>query len=174
MPLDIHREMAAFQEALRAQGLSATRQRLRLAQIVFSRHQHFSADDLIGWAQKEIRGVGRVTVYRTLKVLVDAGLVEERSFRPGRIMYEHVVGHRHHDHMVCLSCQNVIEFSNPRIEEEQARSARSHAFTLVHHHHTLFGYCRKCAPSALPGGTPGAGRRPEGERASPPRRQNRK
>lgn len=144
MALDIAKEMAAFRAALRAQGLSATNQRLKLAEIVFSHHQHFTVDDLIGWARSAIRGVGRVTVYRTLKVMVDAGLVEERPFRKDRAVYEHVIGHRHHDHMVCLGCQEIIEFSNPRVEIEQERSARAHQFTIVHHHHTLFGYCLKC------------------------------
>lgn len=152
MKPDIAQEMEAFRGALRAAGLSATQQRLKLAEIVFSHHQHFTADDLIGWARRSIRGVGRVTVYRTLKVLVDAGLVEERPFRRDRVVYEHVIGHRHHDHMVCLGCQEIIEFSNPRIEEEQERSAKSHEFTVVHHHHTLFGYCLKCGKSGAKGG----------------------
>lgn len=150
--IDIGKEMDAFRRALRDAGLSCTNQRLKIAEIVFAHHQHFTADDLIGWARKAIRGVGRVTVYRTLKVLVDAGLVEERPFRKDRVVYEHVVGHRHHDHMVCLRCGEIIEFANPRIEEEQERSARDHQFTIVHHHHTLFGYCTKCAQgAALPG-----------------------
>jgi Fur family ferric uptake transcriptional regulator len=152
MALDITREMEAFREALRSHRLSATTQRLRLAEIVFSHHQHFTAEDLLGWARASLRGVGRVTVYRTLKVLVDAGLVEERSFRRDRVVYEHVIGHRHHDHMVCLGCQEILEFSNPRIEEEQEKSARAHQFTIVSHHHTLFGYCLKCRKDGARGG----------------------
>ena len=152
MVLGIAKEMEAFRAALRAAGLSATRQRLKLAEIVFSHHQHFSADELTGWARKAVRGVGRVTVYRTLKVLVDAGLVEERPFRRDRVVYEHVIGHRHHDHMVCLGCRGILEFSNPRIEEEQDRSAKAHQFSIVHHHHTLFGYCLKCGRYASRGG----------------------
>ena len=68
--------------------------------------------------------VGRVTVYRTLAVMVEAGLVEERQFRKDRVLYEHVVGHHHHDHMVCVSCGKILEFENSRIEEEQAAVAR--------------------------------------------------
>jgi Fur family ferric uptake transcriptional regulator len=52
--------------------------------------------------------------------------------------------------MVCLSCGEIIEFSNPKIEEEQERSAKAHEFTIVHHNHTLFGYCTKCAASGVP------------------------
>ena len=161
MSLDIGKEMEEFRRALRGAGLSCTNQRLKLAEIVFSHHQHFTADDLIGWARKSIRGVGRVTVYRTLKVMVDAGLVEERPFRRDRVVYEHVIGHRHHDHMVCLSCGEIIEFSNPRIEEEQERSAKAHEFKIVHHNHTLFGYCTKCAQGGAM-----AGRRKATEKAA--------
>jgi Fur family ferric uptake transcriptional regulator len=144
MAIDLAKDLAAFRSALSAAGLSATRQRLKLAEIVFAHHQHFTADDLIAWARKADKKIGRVTVYRTLKVMVDAGLVEERPFRRDRTVYEHVIGHRHHDHMVCLGCQEVLEFANPRIEAEQERSARAHQFRIVNHHHTLFGYCLKC------------------------------
>jgi Fur family ferric uptake transcriptional regulator len=140
----IDREMEAFRAALRRRGLSVTRQRLRIAETVFSTHKHFSADDLARWVRKRDPRVGRVTVWRMLKVLVEAGLVEERPFRRDRMLYEHVIGHRHHDHMVCLRCGRIVEFENPRIEKEQARSAREHGFTVVSHHHTLFGYCRAC------------------------------
>ncbi len=149
MAFAIDKEMEAFRSALRAAGLSVTRQRLKLAELVFSRHGHFTADDLIAWARRAIRGIGRVTVYRTLNVLVEAGLVEERPFRRDRAVYEHVIGHRHHDHMVCLGCQDILEFSNSRIEQEQARSASARRFTIVHHQHTLFGYCVKCSPRVM-------------------------
>lgn len=146
----IDRKMEAFRDALRRRGLSVTRPRLRIAETVFSTHKHFSADELTRWVRKRDPRVGRVTVWRVLKVLVEAGLVEERPFRRDRMLYEHVVGHRHHDHMVCLRCGRIVEFENPRIEEEQARSARAHGFTVVSHSHTLFGTCRACGPAAAP------------------------
>ena len=60
MPLDIAKEMEAFRGALRAAGFSATQQRLKLAEIVFSHHQHFTADDLIGWARKAVALKGQL------------------------------------------------------------------------------------------------------------------
>src|SRR5258708_856452 len=92
MGMDIGKEMDAFRRALREQGLSCTNQRLKLAEIVFTHHQHFTADDLISWARKSIRGGGRVTVYRTLKVMADAGLIGGRPFRLDRVGYEPVIG----------------------------------------------------------------------------------
>lgn len=141
----IDREMEALRIALVQRGLSVTRQRCRIAETVFSTHEHFSVDDLVKLVKKKDPRVGRVTVYRMLKVLVDAGLVEERPFRKDRMLYEHVVGHHHHDHMVCVRCGKIVEFESPRIEEEQAREARKHEFEIFHHSHTLFGHCRNCA-----------------------------
>lgn len=144
----IDREMDALRVALVQRGLSVTQQRCRIAETVFSTHKHFSVDDLIKWVKKKDSRVGRVTVYRMLKVLVDAGLVEERPFRKDRMLYEHVIGHHHHDHMVCVRCGKIVEFESPRIEEEQARAAREHGFEIFHHSHTLFGHCRTCARRA--------------------------
>lgn len=142
---DLGPEMSAFRAALKARGLSATTQRMAIAETLFSAHDHLTADDLYERVRKRDPKVGRVTVYRTLAVLVEAGLAEERPFRKDRMLYEHTVGHRHHDHMVCISCGLILEFENPRIEREQEASARKAGFTVYHHSHTLFGACRACA-----------------------------
>ena len=88
--------------------------------------------------------MGRVTVYRTLRTMVEAGMVEERTFDRTRLLYEHTIGHRHHDHMLCVECRRIVEFVNPTIEAEQEKVARGHGFELVHHSHVLFGICAAC------------------------------
>jgi Fur family ferric uptake transcriptional regulator len=148
MTNDVDRELEAFRKALRARGLSETYQRLAIAEAAFSTHAHFTADELLARARKREPHVGRVTVYRTLEVLVEAGLVEERQFRKDRILYEHMVGHPHHDHMVCIRCGRILEFESPAIEKEQEAAARRHGFEILHHSHTLFGHCRTCRKSA--------------------------
>ena len=140
----IDREMDAYRAALAAKGYSSTRQRLQLGEIVFSTHGHFTVDDLVDLARKAGVRVGRVTVYRTLNLMVDAGLVEERPFDRERMRYEHTVGHSHHDHMVCVSCGKVIEFESPAIERAQQQAAVREGFTVLHHSHTLFGRCKAC------------------------------
>lgn len=142
--MQIEREMDAYRKALAAKGFSSTRQRLQLGEIVFSTHGHFTVDDLVDLARKAGVRVGRVTVYRTLNLMVDAGLVEERPFDRERMHYEHTVGHEHHDHMVCISCGKVIEFESAAIEREQHKAARHEGFTVLHHSHTLFGHCKAC------------------------------
>lgn len=143
--MHLTREMEAFRAALRAKGLSATHQRLTIAKAAFSTHSHFAADELFAQVRKLDPRVGRVTVYRTLAVMVEAGLVEERQFRKDRVLYEHVIGHGHHDHMVCIHCGRIHEFSSPRIEAEQEAAAEKYRFSILHHSHTLFGTCRTCS-----------------------------
>ena len=149
----IQREMEAYRAALAERGLSVTQPRLRLGEIVFGTHGHFTADDLVAMARDAGVRIGRVTVYRTLNLMVEAGLVEERPFQRGRMHYEHTIGHAHHDHMVCVGCGTIIEFESGAIEREQQKAAAKHGFDILHHSHTLFGRCRNC------GGQPGPTRR---------------
>jgi Fur family ferric uptake transcriptional regulator len=143
----IQREMGAYRSAIAQRGLSWTRQREQLGELVFSSHGHFTIDDLTDLARKAGIRIGRVTVYRTLNLMVEAGLVEERPFERGRMRYEHTIGHAHHDHMVCVDCGKVIEFENPAVEREQRKAAAREGFTILHHSHTLFGRCRVCGRS---------------------------
>jgi len=145
--LNIQREMEAYRTAIAQRGLSWTRQRQQLGELVFSSHGHFTIDDLTDLARKARIRVGRVTVYRTLNLMVDAGLVEERPFERGRMRYEHTIGHSHHDHMVCVDCGKVIEFESPSVEREQKKAAARARFTILHHSHTLFGRCWDCERS---------------------------
>jgi Fur family ferric uptake transcriptional regulator len=145
--VNIPAEMEAYRKALAARGLSTTRQRTQLGELVLSTHGHFTVDDLVDLARKKGIRVGRVTVYRTLALMVEAGLVEERPFDRERMRYEHVVGHGHHDHMVCVQCGKVLEWESEAIEKEQKRAAAREGFQILHHTHTLFGRCRGCASS---------------------------
>ena len=148
----IRKEMDAYRAALAARGFSSTRQRLQLGELVFSTHGHFTVDDLVAQARKAGVQVGRVTVYRTLNLMVDAGLVEERPFERDRMRYEHTIGHAHHDHMVCVSCGRVIEFESPAIERAQKQAAGREGFRILQHSHTLFGHCRACRRAPRPAG----------------------
>lgn len=142
-PEDVPRKMNAFREVLKRKGLSITAPRLLIAEEVFSANQHRTAEELYERLKEKQSGVGRVTVYRTLKVMVEAGLVETRDFG-GQGRYEPVIGRKHHDHLVCIDCRTVVEFSSNAIEREQDRITRHHGFEIVHHVHTLFGRCPRC------------------------------
>jgi len=88
--------------------------------------------------------VGLATVYRTLQLLKDNGLIAEHRFGDRCRRYEQAQT-SHHDHLICLGCGAVIEFQEPLIERLQEKAARRHGFSAEHHRLELYGYCRACA-----------------------------
>jgi Fur family ferric uptake transcriptional regulator len=135
-----------FEEFLRQHALKLTAQRKRIFDRTFATHEHFSAEKLYGWLREEDGArVSRATVYRTLDLLVKGGFLGALDTGQGELVYEHVLGHDHHDHMICISCGRIEEFHDERIEELQRVAAQKHGFTIERHLHRLMGYCRACS-----------------------------
>ena len=137
-----------FEDYLRSRALKMTPQRKRIFDKAFETHEHFSAEELYEWLRDE-QGpkVSRATVYRTLDVLVKGGFIESLDAGRGGLVYEHVLGHHHHDHMICLECGKIDEFHDEVIEARQREAAARKGFQVVSHVHRLSGYCRTCARS---------------------------
>ncbi len=134
-----------FELFLRGENLKLTPQRRRILDRVYATHEHFSADTLYAWLREEEGPqVSRATVYRTLDVLSRGGFVQGLDTGDGGMVYEHVLGHDHHDHLVCVACGRIDEFSDPEIEKLQVKAARSKGFTLVSHVLRLSGFCESC------------------------------
>jgi Fur family ferric uptake transcriptional regulator len=88
--------------------------------------------------------VGMATVYRTMKLLEEAGLAQARDFGGRNTIYEVAVGREHHDHLICESCGTIVEFVSEPIERHQESVAARYGFELRRHKHELFGLCAKC------------------------------
>ncbi len=135
----------SFEEYLRERELKLTPQRSRILDRAFETHDHFSAEELYGWLRDEDGpNVSRATVYRTLSLLVDGNFLESLDTGRGELLYEHVLGHRHHDHLVCVDCGRIEEFFEERIERLQEEVALRKGFRLEHHSMRLFGTCPAC------------------------------
>jgi Fur family ferric uptake transcriptional regulator len=132
-----------------ARGLKATRQRDLIVDIFFSQTGHLSVDELLEKVTARDRTIGAATVYRTMKILADAGLASARHFEGGQTRYEAALDRHHHDHLICTSCGNIFEFENERIEELQDRVAAEHGFTVTHHKLELYGLCKACRERQL-------------------------
>lgn len=128
---------------LAKKNLKQTRQRRRIVELFISLNTHASAEVLHKAVREDGHNVGLATVYRTLNILVDAGLVDQKSFGEGRFVYEIKTPGEHHDHLICLDCGTVIEFEDPDIEDLQEKVAGTHQFKLVSHRLDLFGHCQK-------------------------------
>ncbi len=138
--------LATIYESLRKSGLKLTRPRRLVAEKLVDAHKHVSADDLIDMLRRAKTPVSKATVYRTLAVLQKSGLFDGHDFGDGHKVYEPMVGRAHHDHLFCITCGDVIEFEEPRIEKLQDEVVARHRFTPVYHSHKIFGFCEKCGP----------------------------
>jgi Fur family ferric uptake transcriptional regulator len=135
-------KLSRFHDFIKQRGLKSTRQRDEIASWFFAVKGHLSADAIYRAVQHMSPGIGFSTVYRTMKLLCESGLVSERHFRDGEALYENVS--EHHDHCICTSCGKIIEFENEKIEELQEAVARKFGFRLVTHKMELYGLCGEC------------------------------
>ena len=133
-----------FRAHLKSERLSWTAPRALIAELALQTRGHFTVQDLVERVHRREPTVGRVTVYRTLALLVASGLVAERDFQRDRMHYEVITDRPHHEHMICLGCDRIIEFINDEIERLQQVVAAKHDFVIVDHIHKLFGYCASC------------------------------
>lgn len=134
-----------FEEFLQSRGNRATQQQRTIVEQVFSRHEHFDADDLLAQLQEATqKKVSRPTVYRTLSKLVDAGLLRKMVLN-GRSVYEHDYGYPQHDHLYCQKCDKLIEFSSEAVKSIREAVAREHRFRVLGHRLIITGVCADCS-----------------------------
>ncbi len=143
---ELKRRWREYQEE---QGLNTTKQREAIVDRFLRSRDHVSIEELLARVRKRNPRIGHATVYRTLKLLVDAGLAQPRKFGDGQTRFE-VCGD-HHDHLICVECGLILEFEDHEIEKLQEKIAdRLGGFRLVRHRHELFGLCPKA--QGIPGG----------------------
>lgn len=130
---------------MRRKGLKTTNQRNVIIKTFLNSHSHCSTEDLYLKLRKKHPKIGYATVHRTLKLLVECGVAIEQNFRDGQTRFEPTKDNSHHDHLVCVECGQIIEFSEPRIEKLQQEVAATHQFVIRNHRHELYGLCSRCA-----------------------------
>jgi Fur family ferric uptake transcriptional regulator len=122
-------------------GLKRTRQRDQVLEVFYEFGGHASVDEVLAHVQLRLPGVGYATVYRTMKLFVEAGVAHERKFQDGQARYEPHLGDDHHDHLICLDCDRIFEFDDPVIEARQAEICSAHHLRPEHHRHEVYARC---------------------------------
>ncbi len=138
--------LTRFGTYLEHQGLKITPERRAIVKAVVGIGEHFDPEDLQTRLRRKGIRVSRATIYRTLEHLINSGLVRKTSLdlEHKTSFYENTLVRRHHEHMVCLGCGTVIEFTAPKIEALQDEVCRKHHFKPIRHTHQIMGHCRKC------------------------------
>ena len=135
-------EMTQFRKYVRHHALRLTPQREKLVEHILSRHDHYTADELYEDLRRKDKSISRATVYRTLALLEEAGFVKKMRLNETRAVYEHVIGHDHHDHLICNQCWRIVEFVDGDIERLQRNVAEKNGFFLEEHSLKLYGVCQ--------------------------------
>lgn len=129
---------------LEKKHLKSTKQRDVIVKAFFDMEgRHIKIEELLETVRKENPGIGYATVYRTLLLLVEAGVAHQRHFNDGLSRFEINSAH-HHDHLICTECNKIVEFENDMIESLQIQTAKKYKFTLTGHKMELYGICKDC------------------------------
>ena len=137
-----------FMAFLAAKQLRVTAQRQAIIDTVFSTEEHFTADQLLEWSQQRDRSVSRATVYRTLPLLTESGLVREMDFGKDHKVYDpNYADHPHHNHIVCSDCEKIVEFENEKLDELENEISRKLGFSVKSQRLHITGACEQMKKS---------------------------
>lgn len=144
MKVNFKKEVRLFNSFCAERGLKHSKKREEVLKTFLSIHRHLSVYELYDIMRKKGIKVGYSTVFRAMKLLVEAGIASVIDLGKGESYFEHKWGHRHHDHLVCIKCGRAIEFLEPKIEELQDRIAEINRFEAKKHSLVIYGFCSKC------------------------------
>ncbi len=133
-----------FAAFLRGKGLQYTKQREVILREFLKAEKHLSIEELYTIVKKKDPKLGQTTVFRTLKILCEAGIADEVDLGDRMIKYEVKLGHEHHDHLVCTKCGKCIEAVDERIEKLQSELCKRFGFLPQKHRLEIFGVCKEC------------------------------
>ncbi len=130
-----------FKSYLKEHGHRQTPERFMVLEETYKSDGHFDADAMYFRMKNTGSRVSRATVYNTLDLLVECGLVQRHQFGKNQSYYERAYGYRQHDHIICRQCGAVVEFCDPRILEIQTLMNRIHKFKIESHSLQFYGEC---------------------------------
>ncbi len=137
----IHLVKEIFRTYLKEKNQRQTPERFMVLEEIYKSDGHFDADDIFFSMKNSGTRVSRATVYNTLDLLIECGLVQRQQFGKNQYYYERSYAYQQHDHMICKECGVVIEFCDPRILEIQKLMEQLHNFNIEGHSLHLFGTC---------------------------------
>lgn len=139
-----------FEDYLKSCGLRLTQKRLDVLNQVFDYPGHFQTEDLLVQMRRNGYLVSRPTIYRTLPLLVQSGLLTEFIDAQKNTRYESIHSLREHAHLICLRCNQIVEFKEPEIDALQKAVCKAHDFKAVRFRNEIIGYCAECQAEIEP------------------------
>ncbi len=135
-----------FSRYLKSLGLKLTNQRKIIMDQIFLTHDHFNVEDLLFKIQTIYNYVSRATIYRTLPLLINAGLIKESAKTKDKDSYEHVLGHPRHFHLICTECKRIIEVEeNNSLKKFLNNVGLENDFEISDYSLSIKGKCNECS-----------------------------
>lgn len=134
-----------YQQFIQTNRLKSSRRRDLIFENIVQTSNHFTVDQIYQQMLAIDPGIGIATVYRTIRLLVDCGILMEHTFGEKRGFFEVIATeHQHHDHLICTHCGRIFEFHSPTIEMDQQRVAQQYQFKIENHKLEIYGICQQC------------------------------
>ena len=125
-------------------NLRVTAQRQAIIETAFGTRQHFTAEQLLAWSRRRDKSVSRATVYRTLPLLTESGLVREMDFGKDHKFYDpNYAEHPHHNHIICQDCEKIVEFESAKIEKLENEISHRLGFAVKAHRLQITASCEE-------------------------------
>ncbi len=137
-------ELELFKEFIRSRGLRKTPERENIVAEIFRKREHFDVDELFLRLLDQGKKISKASIYRTLPLLVDCGLIREVNFVDGHWHYEQIYGRPHHCHLRCLSCGAIVEFEEPLMAAVETKLSNNYGYHITKHVLEVLGYCSRC------------------------------
>jgi Fur family transcriptional regulator, ferric uptake regulator len=139
---DKSRAKERFLEFLAKKNLRITSQRQAIIDTVFSTEEHFTAEQLLEWSQQKDKSVSRATVYRTLPLLTESGLVREMDFGKDYKFYDpNYASNPNHNHIICQDCEKIVEFESDKIAKIENEISHQLGFSIKAQRLQITGTC---------------------------------
>ena len=133
-----------FVEFLARKHLRLTSQRRAIIDSAFSTRRHFTAEELLRWSRRRDSSVSRATIYRTLPLLTESGLVREMDFGKDYKFYDpNYAQHPHHNHIICQDCDKIVEFESEKLKRIESEISRRLGFSVQSHRLQITAHCEE-------------------------------
>lgn len=133
----------AFSAFLKKRNQRQTPERFAVLEEAYANDGHYDADELYIRLKQKGERVSRATVYNTLELLLECDLVIRHQFGKNQAKYERAYSYRQHDHLICMDCNELFEFCDPRLQSVQEMVADIYKFEIKHHSLNLYGHCQR-------------------------------
>lgn len=133
-----------LEKYLRSNNLRRTKEREIILEEIYNYSKHFTIEELYIFLKNKGYKISRATVYNTIDVLLQCGLIKRHLFDQRSVYYEKSYRVSQHDHIICKNCGEIIEFCDPRLNTLISDLANIYNFQIISHELYLFAICKKC------------------------------